>query len=149
MTAAFPSSDVLRSLMTRVVETSCGLRFLPGGDEIAADLVPWRTAVLPILGGRAITVAISSDEKGCVTLASGLLQMTPAELDTGMVEDSLRELANMIAGQVKCAMDLDQALGLPKILSSDELENHRREGFHRVTVASENTRLVLWIWNGA
>ena len=135
----------LGSLVSKVMQASCGLTFNPAGDD-AITKTPWRTAALPIKGGRSMTVAIGADEPGCFALASGLLQMAPSELDPSMVEDSLRELVNMVAGHIKRAMALDLALGLPEIVPFADIER-RMNGGQRVAVSTGRVSMTVWITN--
>ena len=133
------------------MQASCGLSFNPAGDD-AISQSPWRTAALPIKGekikGPPITVAIGADEPGCFALASGLLQMAPNELDPGMVEDSLRELVNMVAGHIKRAMAVDMALGLPEIIPFAEVEKRMKgTGGQRVAVSAGRVSLTVWVTN--
>jgi hypothetical protein len=118
--------------------------FNPAGDE-AISSKPWRTAALPIKGGQPMTVAIGADEPACFALASGLLQMAPNELDPGMVEDSLRELLNMVAGHIKRAMAIDLALGLPEIVPFAEVERRMNGGGQRVAVSAGRVSLTVWV----
>jgi hypothetical protein len=82
----------------------------------APAVVRWRTVALPIPGKRPITVALSSDHRGCAALAAAMLGMDEDDLDIAMIDDFLRELANMTAGQIKHDLSLDQALGLPRMI---------------------------------
>jgi CheY-specific phosphatase CheX len=136
----------LRSLVSKVMQASCGLSFNPAGDE-AISAKPWRTAALPIKGGTPMTVAIGADETACFAMASGLLQMAPNELDPGMVEDSLREILNMVAGHIKRAMAIDLALGLPEIVPHTEMERRMKAGGQRVAVTTGRVNLTVWITN--
>jgi hypothetical protein len=81
----------------------------------------WRTVVLPIPGRQPLTVAVSSDRRGCAALAAAMLGIDEDSLDLDMIDDFLRELTNMTAGQIKIDLSLDQTLGLPQILDGDEL----------------------------
>jgi CheY-specific phosphatase CheX len=136
----------LRSLVSKVMQASCGLSFNPAGDE-AISAKPWRTAALPIKGGTPMTVAIGADETACFAMASGLLQMAPNELDPGMVEDSLREILNMVAGHIKRAMAIDLALGLPEIVPFTEMERRMKSGGQRVAVTTGRVNLTVWVTN--
>jgi CheY-specific phosphatase CheX len=136
----------LRSLVSKVMQASCGLSFNPAGDE-AISAKPWRTAALPIKGGTPMTVAIGADETACFAMASGLLQMAPNELDPGMVEDSLREILNMVAGHIKRAMAIDLALGLPEIVPFTEMERRMKAGGQRVAVTTGRVNLTVWVTN--
>jgi Chemotaxis phosphatase CheX len=138
-------------LVSKVMQASCGLTFNPAGEEAVASK-PWRTAALPIKGaapskGQPMTVAIGADEPACFALASGLLQMDSSELDPGMVEDSLRELVNMVAGHIKRAMAIDMALGLPEIVPHSEVERRMLSGGQRVAVSTGRVSLTVWITN--
>jgi CheY-specific phosphatase CheX len=128
------------------MQASCGLSFNPAGDE-AISAKPWRTAALPIKGGTPMTVAIGADETACFAMASGLLQMAPNELDPGMVEDSLREILNMVAGHIKRAMAIDLALGLPEIVPFTEMERRMKSGGQRVAVTTGRVNLTVWVTN--
>jgi CheY-specific phosphatase CheX len=83
-------------------------------------IAPFRRAVLPIPGLQKIAVVVTGDEPSCAKLGARLFMVTPAEVDVSMMEDTLRELANITAGQVKRAMAIDSALGLPRIVLGTE-----------------------------
>jgi len=137
--------ETLGSLVSKVMATSCGVNLTPSSDERVPS--PWRTALLPIPGGRPLVVAIASDEFGCFALASGLLQMPASDLDSSMVEDSLREILNMVAGHIKRAMSLDQALGLPEIVPFADVERLLPSGHQQVSVSSGRVNLTVWVTN--
>jgi hypothetical protein len=115
-----PDPEALAEIVTRVTETMFGMSFAL--TDLAAEqrvAVPsWRTVVLPIPGQRPLSVAIASDEASGQTLSSAMFECPAAEVDLSMVEDSLCELVNIVAGQVKCVMGVDDALGLPKMLDT-------------------------------
>ena len=94
-----------------------------------------------------MTVAIGADESACFAMASGLLQMAPNELDPGMVEDSLRELVNMVAGHIKRAMAIDLALGLPEIVPYADIEKRMKAGGQKVAVTTGRVSMTVWITN--
>ena len=96
-----------------------------------------------------MTVGISSDEPGCAALGSAMFACDRATLDSGMMNDALCELVNMTAGVVKTAMDLDQMLGLPKILES-ESDTHRLIdlGWPPVALKADGLGLLLWLCAG-
>lgn len=81
------------------------------------DLVtPFRRAVLPIPNVVPLAVVVTGDEESCKKLGARLFSVEPKDVDISMMEDTLRELANITAGQVKRAMSIDSALGLPRII---------------------------------
>lgn len=102
----------------------------------------WRTAVIPIPGARPITVALSSDRRGCAALTSAMLGMEEDGLGVEMIDDFMRELVNMTAGQIKIELALDQALGLPRMMDGEELLSSRRGWAHHV-LDSDSINLVV------
>lgn len=112
------SEDVAR-FVSLVTATMFGRTFKPSLGKPPID--PWRVAILPIAGARPIRVALSSDRQGCSSLAAQMLGIDEDSLDLPMIDDVLRELTNMAAGQIKSQLSIDQALGLPKVFDGDEL----------------------------
>jgi hypothetical protein len=96
-----------------------GLTFRAVVPATRVDL--WRTAVLPIPGARPITVALSSDRRGCAALTAAMLGLHQDELGIEMIDDFMRELLNMAAGQIKMELRLNQALGLPRVTDATAL----------------------------
>jgi len=113
------ASDRLARSVSRVTATMLGLTFRVVVPATRVDL--WRTAVLPIPGARPITVALSSDRHGCATLTAAMLGLDQDDLGLEMIDDFLRELVNMAAGQIKLELSLNQSLGLPRVTDGDEL----------------------------
>ncbi len=116
-----PTPTALAALVSRVTETMIGMSF--SVSPSADDILPWRkdpswrTVLLPIGGARPVTVAIAADEATGKAIGGRMFSCPDNEVDEEMLLDTLRELANIIAGQVKSAMSLDQALGLPKVVA--------------------------------
>jgi hypothetical protein len=118
-----PSPEALARLVSYVTDTMLTLpcALLPGADTPARlRTLSWRTALVPIPGARPLTIALSSDEKGCLALAAALFACDAKAVDLEMIDDTLGELVNMIAGQVRTAVVQDQALGLPRIDTSPD-----------------------------
>ena len=115
-----PSPATLAALVTRVTETMIGMSLSVASDRPALvpweEIPKWRTVLLPIPGKRHVTVAVAADEATGKVIGGRMFSVAPGEVDESMLVDTLCELANIIAGQVKSAMALDQALGLPQVL---------------------------------
>lgn len=79
--------------------------------------------MLSIPGARPMTVAMSSDRGGCATLTAAMLKCDEDDLDFAMIDDFMRELVNMTAGQIKAELSLDQPLGLPRVIDGELLTN--------------------------
>jgi hypothetical protein len=138
-------SDRIARSVSRVTATMLGLTFrvvVP-----ATPIARWRTVVLPIPGVRPVTVALSSDRRGCAALASAMLGMDEDGLDVAMIDDFMRELLNMTAGQLKIELRLDQALGLPRVLDGDLLFASQQAWAHHV-LDSDSINLVVSLLSG-
>lgn len=111
--------DRVAQSVSRVTTRMLGLTFRPAISTMPIER--WRTVALSIPGKRPVTVALSSDRRGCAALASAMIGIAEDDLAVDMIDDFMRELVNMTAGQIKTELSLDQALGLPKITDGDTL----------------------------
>jgi hypothetical protein len=138
----------MASLVSGVTKTMCGLVFEP--DQVAdSSSLRWRTAVLPIPGDRPLTVGLSSDEAGISALSAAMFAIPRDQVDSSMMNDSLCELVNMTAGLLKSVMSLNQALGLPKILSGpDAPPVPSPANPHVVVLKAQALGLALWVYEG-
>ncbi len=50
-----------------------------------------------------------------------MLMVDEDDLDLAQIDDFMRELVNMTAGQIKGELRLDQALGLPRVVDGEPL----------------------------
>jgi hypothetical protein len=134
------AADRLARSVTRVTATMLGLSFRVIEPTTPVEL--WRTVALPIPGARPVSVALSSDRRGCAALAASMLGMAEDDLDVAMIDDFMRELLNMTAGQIKRELSLDQALGLPRVLDSETLFAAPRRWSHH-TLDGNSIHLVV------
>ena len=101
-------------MVNSITTTMMNVRFVLANTPQNID--PFRRAVLPITGAMPVAVVVTGDEPSCQKLGSRLFSVGLKDVDISMMEDTLRELANITAGQVKRAMSIDSALGLPRIV---------------------------------
>lgn len=138
-----PKKEAIAGVLTNVANTMLGLCFTAIG-ELPAPKGVFRTASLPIPGEKPVMVAVSSDENGCLAVCSAMFSCRPDEVDQGMINDSLCEIVNMTAGGIKSILALDQALGLPKIVSGETLKEWNGS-LHIQMRTPTNVELVLSI----
>ena len=152
MTTAHAELDArsLAALVSNVTETMCGIRFEPVTALQADPGAGWRVARLPISGKRPLNVALCCDDAGSSVLGAALFSCAPDSLDGPMLDDSLCELLNMSAGQIKSALALDQALGLPRMVKGTDLPTKLTTALREGTIlrARGEVNLVLWITEG-
>lgn len=144
-----PSPDKLAELVSNVTQTMLGITFKPSDASEPGKEQEWRTAVLPIDGGKPLVVGLSSDESGCKALSSAMFACGSHEVDNAMMNDSLCELVNMTAGLLRTAMSLNQALGLPSMLSSaEDVTKFQEQGARRIKLKASGIGMILWIHEG-
>jgi len=126
----------IASSLSRVTSTMLGRTF-----EVSTKEPPmrWRTAMLSISGANPVSVALASDRSGCIALAAAMLMIDEDDLELEMIDDFMRELVNMTAGQIKRELSLDEALGMPRCL--DELSAELTWTHH--VLSSESIRLIV------
>ena len=141
-----PDPQTLATLVSNVTQTMCGFSFSPTSGDPPPPEVCWRLVSLSIGGARPLRVVLSSSQRGCIALGSALFAVPPAELDAEMIDDSLRELLNMAAGQIKGALAIDQALGLPKVLTEPDLSVRAADALKQGVLLRSEDDLGLLIW---
>ena len=108
------------------------------------------TAVLGMPGPSPITVAVSSDEEGASSLACALFALEHHELEESMLSDTMAELSNMFAGQLKGSLNLNQSLGLPKVLQLQQFMPALNENtWHHIAVQTGDAAVLLSISTNA
>ena len=108
------------------------------------------TAVLGMPGPSPITVAVSSDEEGASSLACALFALEHHELEESMLSDTMAELSNMFAGQLKGSLNLNQSLGLPKVLQLQQFLPALNESTcHHIAVQTGDAAVLLSISTSA
>ncbi len=148
--SSLPPAEKMAEVVSGVTETMLGLRFKPDmGGRPWSELV-WRAAVLPIPGARPLTVGLSSDKPGCTALGAKMFQIGTDEVSEDLLNDALCELVNMTAGLLKSHMQLEQALGLPRIVSSGQapVPAPPPTDANSVVLRAEKVGLVLWVFEG-
>lgn len=145
MTSALPSPEKIASLVSGVTEVMIGMSFTiaqPRATPPWQDAPAWRTVLLPIPGARPVTVAVAADERTGKQIGGKIFSCAAADVDDSMLNDTLCELANIIAGQVKSAMGLNQALGLPKLAKEGvQLPG----GWQAATLSSGGMEQSFWV----
>ena len=141
-----PDPQTLATLVSNVTQTMCGISFEPSKEVRQVDPAGWRLAVLPITGKRGIQILLSSDHTSSLGLGAALLGFPADQLDSSMIDDSLCELLNMAAGQIKRALALDDALGLPRIVAGEAGQALFKTASHHGTMLRSRGELDLIIW---
>jgi CheY-specific phosphatase CheX len=123
---AIPDEDTLVGIFHNITNTMLGMDAKRSAQvatlQQQKDLL-YCTGVLPMPGPTPITVAVSSDLQGSSQLASALFAVEPTDVEIDMVSDTMAELSNMFAGQLKGFLNLSQNLGLPKVFTKGEFED--------------------------
>jgi hypothetical protein len=137
--------EKLAALLSNVTKTMCGLSFEATGTYPSFN-PQWRTAALTIEGPKPIMVALSADLASCAAIAEAMFGCPADQLEPGMIEDVLRELVNMTAGQIKSSLAMDDALGLPHLLTEiDLLKVIDPPHLSNTPLKAGGLKLVLWV----
>ncbi len=137
-------ANELTRIVRDVFETMMGL-------EVAAGGAPWfpdshrLTAAVQLSGLWSGAVLVECDRRLACRLAAAFLSMPePAEVDD-MVRDVVGELANMIGGNLKCALSDGIQLSTPVVVdgSSQLLRVCGAEVCQRLTLECEGR--LLWV----
>jgi hypothetical protein len=142
-----PDPATLANLVSNVTKTMCGFSFGVADPGLRAKVACFRMAVLEVTGLRPWRVALFSDQGGCTALGAALCQVEPDMLEDGMIEDSLCELLNMAAGQIKGLLSADETLGLPKITTPEDLSPQSQKAYREGILlrSQDSVNLMMWI----
>jgi len=147
MAPTYPSPEDLAKLVSQVTQTMFGMAFslAPVAQGPASDQADWHTVVLPIPGAHPVTVAIAADRQAAAVIGGHMFSVGPDVIDDSMIDDAVAELANIVAGQVKAAMSLDQALGLPEVLRKEQKQRLALGPWREATLTSGSARTLVWV----
>ena len=102
------------------------------------------TGVLAMPGPQPITVAISSDLAGSSALAAALFATELTDVEIDMIQDTIAELANMFAGQLKGLLNLSQNLGLPRVFTQVEFVTSLTDNrWQHIDICGDTFKLLL------
>jgi hypothetical protein len=142
------NAESLASLVTSVTEAMCEVKFNPWDPMARGESLAGKMVLLPLEGERKISIVLAYDARGGRALASKLFRLTPDQLSSDLIDDAVRELLNMVAGQVSRSLKIDQRLGLPRPTNMAEIAAEGGPGAaDSVLLRSEGQAdLRLWIF---
>jgi hypothetical protein len=146
---ALPPPEEMARIVSSVTHTMLGITFEAVRSSGTTAALTSRTVMLPIPGKQPLTVGLSSDEAGSLRLGSAMFSVPLKEVDGSMMNDSLCELVNMTAGLIRTVLSLDQALGLPSVVPSNDPRVVAAHAETSLTVLrAKDVGLMLWILQG-
>jgi hypothetical protein len=145
---ALPDAPALARLVSNVTGPMCGKTFAPASEHARGQSICGRMFLLPLQGKRDINIILSSDAAGSEALGAAMFGRPPQQLTRQMVDDAIRELLNMVAGQVQKHLKIDQPLGLPRPISLAELTAAVGVGFSDALLLTSSGigDMKLWIF---
>lgn len=111
-----PTPEALAMCVDETTQAMYGVPMAYAGEcpnelPTATDKAP--TVIVPLIGAPLYIITAHAKHDGGKALASAMFSCPEQETDADMVEDSLRELCNIIAGQVKSLVAPEHEIGLP------------------------------------
>jgi hypothetical protein len=133
-------------MVSSVTGTMCGTIFEPADSSTRGESICGQMVLLPIEGVRHVSVLLACDVAGGRTLAAAMFGMERAEVTPDLADDAMRELLNMVAGQVTRALRLDAALGLPCVTTLAELAKQGGIGIEDGVLLRSTGKVDLRLW---
>lgn len=145
LSVQLPSLEDLARLVSGVTEQMFGLPFAlapePDRAPEALSAPTARAAQIRLSGTRPLSVAIALDLESARDTTAVAFACPPEQVDGDMIDDLLRELVNIVAGQLSVLLWLDHGLSLP--VSVDPAETTDPARWHGAALRSD--KLILWI----
>lgn len=146
-----PSPQSLARFVNTATEMLYNSRMTFGGRSSSElpHLGEGHTVIAPLIGAPTYLVTATSIGEGGYQLAGMMFDCNPATVDDSMVKDSLSELVNILAGQLKGLIAPFHQLGLPSQLkNSNALNGHVQSVGARVYIgesqAAVDVRVVVY-----
>jgi hypothetical protein len=116
-----PPPETLANMVNEATQMMFGMPVVFGGDcpPTLPDVADGHTVIVPLIGDPLYLVTAKSTAVGGLALATMMFECAPGEADASMIEDSLRELTNILAGQLKSFIAQEHQIGLPSRLEDD------------------------------
>ena len=89
--------------------------------SVPTDVAP-QIAYVELTGAYNGTVALRIDNVLVRSAAATMFDLKPEEVTEGEMDDTARELANMVGGNIKCLVDQPTQLGLPQLMPADRFD---------------------------
>jgi hypothetical protein len=141
MTAKALSDAALAKLVSRVTETMLGMPLQISSTQPVEVTHSGHAMIIDVPGPTPLRIALSADGPGASRLSAALFSCDPAQVDEAMKSDALGELLNMAAGQIKNALRVDQALGLPR--AADETALKTEKPWRQLRLSAGDVDLVV------
>jgi hypothetical protein len=116
-----PAPALLANMVSETTQMMFGISLVFGGDcpPGLPDVGDGHTIIVPLIGDPLYLVTAKSSAVGGLALATMMFECAPGEANAAMIEDSLRELTNILAGQLKSFIAQEHQIGLPSRLEDD------------------------------
>lgn len=137
---------MLARLISNVTNPMCSTIFVPGDPLARGESLCGQMAMIPLIGKRSFAVVVSSDTRGSRALGSAFFGCDEKALTQAMVDDSICELLNMVAGQISAALQLDLQLGQPRPTTLVEIMAASGSGVDTAILFRSEGRIDLWLW---
>ncbi len=144
--STLPEPSVLARLISNVTMPMCATFFVPGDPLARGESLCGQMAMIPLIGKRSFAVVVSSDTRGSRALGSAFFGCEEKTLTQAMVDDSISELLNMVAGQISAALQLDLQLGLPRRTTLGEIIAASGSGVETAALFRSEGKIDLWLW---
>ena len=109
--------DTLGSIATEAAAAMFSLQ-LEAVDNAGVEALATQrghAVLLRLHGIPALFLGLACDGDAGAEIASVIFEVEPKHADSAMINDALRELANIFAGQVKSMLVPEHQIGLPRI----------------------------------
>lgn len=115
-----PTPEALTEAVNETVQALYGFDALLVGEcahaiKLYDDSAP--TIVLPLIGAPLLLIAVHASNAAGSAFASAMFECELDDTNPDMLEDGMRELCNIVAGQVKNMSAQQHEIGLPSRLT--------------------------------
>ena len=138
----------LEQIATQVWQLLMGSDISPTGNTAT---IPNETAptvsFVELTGAYSATVALHIDDQLIRSAAATMFGVEGERVSDTEMQDTARELANMVGGNVKCLVDQPTTLGLPEIAPADQFYSEHQTPSQHLAFEHGGAPLHVMVYN--
>ncbi len=145
-----PTPETLADLICEATQNMWGVPLTLVGEASTAGsgtspASHSRMVLLEVSGAPTLSIVVASDEAGGTALGGVMFACPRDEVSTPMIDDSLCELANILAGQLKTLMAPAHVLGLPTVLDPKQFLHQRASSRARLQIGEQDASVCVTV----
>jgi chemotaxis protein CheX len=115
------TDNTVNQVVSEVFSTMLGIEASPIPSSALAHEGTWIASCIHVTGSCAGSIVVQVPEPFGRRAAAAMFAAEPSALSNGEIKDALGEVANMVAGALRLALPMPNAISLPSVAEGRDL----------------------------